>query len=951
MNRERILFVVVLAIFALWAFAMREVPEPRETATPKRMTLTVRPVASPDYPIRELRMPKNGVFTLQTNEREHPRPTLPPVEARDLAGNWPPTSRSLSVDRYGMLRRPTPKPQEGEAALALPSLPGDAGAAEAKETEERVDTASLNGRPPENLRVTGVRVKGKNINAPRELPEPGLDVLDVEFFRYAAMLQQDPQGAQNAGVSHVRVRLPVGGFVWKEFPGEIDAISIATSGSRKAWWDGFKAVARIPAGAGFGPRETTGRQLLNDGVNRNSDVLKRWALVVLEDARSKADTQAAMQSIYMLEMEAANLLNRQEKVLELAFDYLARFPREERVLEYVGNILASRSFGLYELALDFFERASASQYAQRRRVEILVRLGRFDEARDVLSSGRAGGGVDSDLLAARVALALGDFDTATSRAAKHTGAGGETGAEANQIMGGVAYAKGDAAGAEAAFLRAAEADPGRSTAYSDLGLALAAQGKAADALVCFARAAELDPIDNTVAPGLGRAWLKLAADDNDGASTLLAELEEANPQALLVRFYRGYAQEQSGALDEAVKLYRATLDDDHRYRVAIARLGVVGSRLVERSGNVDAAKEVRAHLEKAVALNPEEPVLPYILGRFLMTMGVRRTEADENFAAAEKLPAPSDDPDLPLWAQAARAALAYRDDTIEERRVKAQFNAVKDVVRDRLPGKTEKELMQHPVYAYAEACAQMIQENENKVDVEWDFTVAKPRDWTPNIIRPMVISFASGKGATFGGEVDYKGKTRTEGMTVWEHCSLEFEDAKELTGNTFYELTVEGEIPDNTKVDFGVGLVNTGRANRGPDGVLVRRKRTDGNLEMGVDGAESEDLKRLRGGYLEFTKVAWPAGKFKLHFSIYGGDAERQNGRFYVDLNGENVFEKQGITVKDGQGNDLPVERSSVFGRGRGNRKLTVYLWVEGTDATTIPPIRVTKVVLTKRKK
>ena len=97
--------------------------------------------------------------------------------------------------------------------------------------------------------------------------------------------------------------------------------------------------------------------------------------------------------------------------------------------------------------------------------------------------------------------------------------------------------------------------------------------------------------------------------------------------------------------------------------------------------------------------------------------------------------------------------------------------------------------------------------------------------------------------------------------------------------------------------------------------------------------------------------MTWPTGKFTLHVSIYGGDAERQNGRFVVDLNGENVFEKEGIGVKDAQGKMMPAERSAIFGRGRGNRALTVYLWVEGPDGRAIPPIRVTKVVLTKRKK
>jgi hypothetical protein len=59
-------------------------------------------------------------------------------------------------------------------------------------------------------------------------------------------------------------------------------------------------------------------------------------------------------------------------------------------------------------------------------------------------------------------------------------------------------------------------------------------------------------------------------------------------------------------------------------------------------------------------------------------------------------------------------------------------------------------------------------------------------------------------------------------------------------------------------------------------------------------------------------------------------------------LNDTNVFETQ---------LDMETERSAVFGRGRSNQQVHVYLWVEGPEGIEIPGIYVTKVVLTKAKK
>jgi len=63
------------------------------------------------------------------------------------------------------------------------------------------------------------------------------------------------------------------------------------------------------------------------------------------------------------------------------------------------------------------------------------------------------------------------------------------------------------------FTDAINADNRRSTAYSDLGLALAVQGKGEDAALCFARAKDLD-FENSVVPRLGAAAIKLALFDS-----------------------------------------------------------------------------------------------------------------------------------------------------------------------------------------------------------------------------------------------------------------------------------------------------------------------------------------------------------------------------------------------------------------------------------------------------
>jgi len=947
-NRERLLLVFVVAVVLLWFFAIREAPNPADKAQTTTVKLELRPVRASGFAKQLLELPKTGTFTLKTNENVYPRPPLTVPKAYDLPCVWPPTSRSVAIDLLGRLRRPAAAPVEGEASLELPELPAAAVAAAGEAGIERVDEwTSMRARA--RGQVTGIFVGGQWFDQPTKPPAVGEDALKPGFYYYLALLEVDQDRAKEEGVTSVRAKLSGAGTLRQSFPDEMHGFKVGVEGRDHGYLRGLKVAIRNTVG--HDRQALKGRELLSYGIETNDLACIRWARYMLEQARRQvpAGAQQIVRGILLAELDAASRLNEQELVLRLAFEHLSQFREEEAVLEYVGNILASRSFGVPELAAEFYARAASSPSAQRRRVEVLTAMGRFDEARSLLTTGRAGTGAEVDLLLARVALAQADIETATSRAGRHTG--GANAAEAYQILGGAAYVEGKGAEAEEHFLNAVKADPGRSTAYSDLGLALAVQGKAADALECFRRAAELDPIDNPVTPHIGPVFLLLCGNKAAEAVEVLAKLQDDNPRELFVRFLFGYAKELAGDLDGAAKLYNAVLDEDHRYRVAIARLGVVQARRVEESGDTALIKEAVAHLSKAVALNPGDAVLPYVLGRFVIGLdpevladkNIRIKLADEMFAKAQADDAPAGVENLPLWAQLARACLLYRDKTIEERRVRAQLVNLRSRIEDlHPPGTVDKDLMRHEVYAAVAECLEIVSETEQKVNKTWTFG-SKPRDWVFFSIDPMKVSVSeSRQRLEFTGEADYGG----EGVqidNVLKHCAVLYRDTRTLVGKNFYELIVEGHIPEGSPAGLGVGVVNPGRSRRGPAGIQIKRKSRTGTAEVRLEGGESQVFKTMKAkDYVDMKDVPWPAGDFRIHILVERGKTARQQGRFRLMLNDTNVFEAQ---------LGMETERSAVFGRGRSNQQVRIYLWVEGPEGVKIPDIYVTKVVLTKAKK
>lgn len=949
MNRERLLFVVVVGIVALWYFVMREPPAPRDDVRAGVRSLELLPVRGSSLTQPPLKIPSPPPFTLVTNETPHPRPIDDPVwtpEPRDLPNVWPPTSRTVATHLLGRLRRAaTQRAMDDAASIQLPeAAAGGGNGGDAAPTVERLDKWDSYNRRSDG-QVMRIKAKGKWISPPKEFPKPGEF---PEFYRLLLLLEIDPDRAANQeGVTDVNVRISVGSGgsrVDQAFPGVINNFRIALKGKQQGWMIGARTFLRT--GSSADALQRSAARLLEDGRQRGNDLaLIGWAMFLADKARPliPESAQNATRDVLLLQLAGANLLNRQERVLELGFEHLAKFQQDSAVLEYMGNILSSRSYGLLELAAVCYERASKSRTAQRSRAGLLIQLGRHEEARQLLDSGAAGGGSDVDLLRARVALSLGDYETASSRANRLAGGSGATAAEAYQILGGIEYAQGNAAAAQAHFMEAVQADPGRSTAYSDLGLALVVQGKLADAQLCFARARALD-FENSIIPRLGLSYGKITfalgpvmMDKNprlrdpkkieaqETAKTAamkeaieeLDELQNDNPNNLLVRFYRAYAKEKTDDLSGASQELRTILDEDHRYRVAIARLGIVEATIRERGGPKEHVRPAIAHLLKAVELNPKDATANYILARFLMLEDVRRKQASEHFGRVESLPPPPGDEDLPLWAKASNAALLYRDESVEERRVRAAFEDVIELVRKKgaRTGATDTKgfVAAHPVGQYAVRCRDLVVENARKVDTVWQFKT-EPKDWLFHRKLPMRVGVTR-NGLEFRGTVDFKGNP-IDHTNRLEFCCAEYK--RGLNSSDFFELHVKGEIPANMQVGLGIGLVGMQKTRRlGRRGVQILRDSDDRKVSIRLDGGSEIDIfKRDRASTYVPTEVAWPTGEFTLVIRVH----DRKKGLVAIELNGKNV------TLDQWQ---LEAVRASMFGATR-KRPMSVVMWIEG---------------------
>ena len=154
MNRERLLFVAVQAILALW-FVLREAPSPIREAQAKTIEVEPRKVLGTSLDLSRLTLPKpqRDALTVQTNEQDHPRPPVPTPEARQLINVWPPTSRTVRDVFYGRLRHPVAAPVEETEPIELPDLQAAAAAGGVAPTVERLDRWTSFNQPGQGTKL------------------------------------------------------------------------------------------------------------------------------------------------------------------------------------------------------------------------------------------------------------------------------------------------------------------------------------------------------------------------------------------------------------------------------------------------------------------------------------------------------------------------------------------------------------------------------------------------------------------------------------------------------------------------------------------------------------------------------------------------------------------------------------------------------------------------------
>ena len=170
-------------------------------------------------------------------------------------------------------------------------------------------------------------------------------------------------------------------------------------------------------------------------------------------------------------------------------------------------------------------------------------------------------------------------------------------------------------GAEAAYRRALELEPGLTPALTGLALALAAQGKAAPALESAKAAAEADPTSAEARAAAGLA--ALAQDPLDRSSEAAAAVQQASilePESAGAQLAVGRVLESRGQLEEAAAAYAEATGLDPSW--AAPRVAALGVQL--RQGDAKGALAAFRALPDEMKPTGEGRLL---LGKLLLATG------------------------------------------------------------------------------------------------------------------------------------------------------------------------------------------------------------------------------------------------------------------------------------------------------------------------------------------
>jgi len=155
-------------------------------------------------------------------------------------------------------------------------------------------------------------------------------------------------------------------------------------------------------------------------------------------------------------------------------------------------------------------------------------------------------------------------------------------------------------GAERAFERTFELNPGYATAHHWFAEYLAFQGRHEEAIEQARTALALDPLSLIINVLMG--WVLYYARRYDEAIVKLNQTLELDPDFAPAEFWLGLAYEQQGRFDEAIAAFERAVESSGRSPMMLAALG----RVFADQGRSERAQELLEELEKAA----EETFVP-----------------------------------------------------------------------------------------------------------------------------------------------------------------------------------------------------------------------------------------------------------------------------------------------------------------------------------------------------
>lgn len=200
-------------------------------------------------------------------------------------------------------------------------------------------------------------------------------------------------------------------------------------------------------------------------------------------------------------------------------------------------------------------------------------------------------------------------------------------------------ARGDFAGAEALFARAAEARPNSGQLLHLLGQVRLKLGRFADAREPLERAASYLPRDAAAQINLAGCLGKLG--QHDAALATLDRAAQLKPGDAAIAFNRGRALEALSRFEEAEHAYDEALSIDHRL---IPALSARASLMAARGDWVGALGD----LDRALATRPEEHALKLRRGELLLRQG-DWSRGLVDYEARLDIPEDRYAPALPRW--------------------------------------------------------------------------------------------------------------------------------------------------------------------------------------------------------------------------------------------------------------------------------------------------------------